>query len=62
MKFLLPNHSQTDFNKMNIIEIFKALQRRDLKTIYKLKLKGENSSSNRSVILKITKIDESNQL
>ena len=60
IEIFLPDYSQGDFNKMNFKKNFKAFKRQGLKTVYKLKLNGENSCSNRRVISKVLKLNENN--
>ena len=60
-EIFLSDHSKADFNKINFDKSFKAFKRQGLKTVYKLKLDGENSCSNRRVISKILKLNENNQ-
>lgn len=60
-EIFVPNHSQTDFNKMSIDEVFKTCKRQDLKVVYKLQLDNEKTYLDRRGISKILELDENNQ-
>ena len=45
---------------MNVNKIFTAYKRKDLKLIYRLELDGEENYSDRRVINKMMKLEESN--
>ena len=60
-EILMPNISRTEFDKMTIDENVQAFKRLGLKVRYKLKLDGEKTYTEKSVIQKILKLDENNQ-
>ena len=60
-KVLMPNNTQSQYEKKNIDQSFKSYKMRDLKVGYKLKLDGKDIYSNRPVISKILKLNENIQ-
>ena len=60
-EILMPNLKNSDYEKMNIDESFKAFKRDDLKIVYSLKLNNEKKFKKKRVITKILKMDENNQ-
>ena len=60
-EILLPNLTETDYNKMNIDESYKSFRKDYLKICYKLKLDGEKYYSDGRVIAKILKLYVKNQ-
>ena len=60
-EMLMPNLKNSDYEKMNIDESFKAFKRDDLKIVYSLKLNNAKKFQKKRVITKILKMDENNQ-
>ena len=61
IELLMPNYSNSDFDKMSIDESYEAFKRDDLKVAYSVKINNEEKPKKRIIISKIIKFDENNQ-
>ena len=58
---LMPNYTQSEYDKIKLDESFRACKRDDLNVIYKIRFDVETAYEPRQVTSKILKLDENNQ-